>query len=43
MTSIKSFLLLALTLGILGGAIIYETIISVERIKTQVLRVNNQR
>jgi hypothetical protein len=43
MTSTKAFLLVALIAGILGGSIIYETIKSVEHIKTQVLRVNNQR
>jgi hypothetical protein len=43
MTSTKAFLLVALIIGILGGSIIYETIKSVEYIKTKVLRVNSQR
>lgn len=43
MTSTKAFLFVVLIIGILGGSIIYETIKSVEHIKTKVLRVNNQR
>lgn len=43
MTSIKEILFIVTIMVALGGSIIYETIKSVEHIKTQVLRVNNQR
>lgn len=41
MTSTKEFIFILLTMVVLGGAIIYETIKSVEHIKQQVLRVNH--
>jgi hypothetical protein len=43
MTSIKELLFIVTIMVVLGGAIMYETIKSVEHIKTQILRVNNQR
>jgi hypothetical protein len=43
MTSIKELLFIVTIMVALGGAIMYETIKSVEHINTQVLRVNKQR
>lgn len=42
MTSIKEILFISLIITAIGGAIIYETVKSVNYIKNQVLQVNSQ-
>jgi hypothetical protein len=43
MTFGKQFLLIVLAMVALGGAIMYETVKSVEHIKTQIIQINKGR